>query len=205
MAIDIRRERAALYRASARDVDEVVVPPADYLAADGHGDPNTSPDYAEAVSALYTAGYAVRAALTARTGEAFVVGPLEGLWSSADPAAFATGRKDDWDWTMLIPLPAAVTAEDVAAGLAAAVERKPDVPVDRVRPLALDEGRSLQILHVGPYDAEAPTLARLHHEVMPARGLTWNGPHHEIYLGDPRRVAPERLRTVLRQPVRAVG
>lgn len=204
MAIDVRRERAELYRAGARDFVEVVVPPAEYLAVDGHGDPNTSDDYAAAAAALYTAGYAVRAAVKARTGEAFVVGPLEGLWTAADPAAFATGRKADWDWTMLIPLPAVVSAEDVAAGLATAAERKPDVPVSRVRPLALDEGRSLQILHVGSYDDEAPTLARLHHEVMPARGFTWNGPHHEIYLGDPRRVPPERLRTVLRQPVRPV-
>jgi hypothetical protein len=205
MAIDIRRERAELYRAGTREVAEVVVPPADYLAADGHGDPNTSADYAAAVSALYTAAYAVRAALKGRTGEAFVVGPLEGLWTAADPAAFAAGRKADWDWTMLIPLPGVVTADDVAAGLATATERKPEVPVGRVRLLALDEGRSLQVLHVGSYDDEAPTLARLHHEVMPARGLTWNGPHHEIYLGDPRRVAPERLRTILRQPVRPVG
>jgi hypothetical protein len=204
MAIDVRRERADLYRAG-RDWAEVEVRPADYLAVDGHGDPNTAPEYADAVAALYGAGYAVRAALKARTGDAFVVGPLEGLWSSPDPAAFAEVRKADWDWTMLIPLPAAVSADDVAVGLGAAAARKPDLPVDRVRPLTLDEGRSLQVLHVGSYDDEAPTLARLHHELMPARGLTWNGRHHEIYLGDPRRVAPERLRTILRQPVRPVG
>lgn len=204
MPTDVRRERADLYRAGP-EWAEVVVPPADYLAIDGHGDPNTSAAYADAVGALYTAAYAVRAALKRRTGEPFVVGPLEGLWSSADPAAFAAGRKGDWDWTMLIPLPAAVTRDDVAAGLTAAAARKQDLPVDRVGPLTLDEGRSLQALHLGPYDDEGPALARLHHEVMPARGLTWNGRHHEIYLGDPRRVAPERLRTVLRQPVRPAG
>ncbi len=66
----------------------------------------------------------------------------------------------------------------------------------------MDEGRSLQILHVGSYDAEAATLARLHDKVMPARGLTWNGRHHEIYLSDPRKVAPEKMKTVLRQPVK---
>ena len=204
MAIDVRRERADLYRAG-RDWAEVDVPPAEYLAVDGHGDPNTAAEYADAVAALYTSAYAVRAVLKARTGEAFVVGPLEGLWSSPDPAAFAEGRKADWDWTMLIPLPGAVVPDDVAAGLAAAATRRPARPVDRVRPLTLDEGRSLQVLHVGSYDDEAPMLARLHHELMPARGLTWNGRHHEIYLGDPRRVPAERLRTVLRQPVRPVG
>ncbi|MBW0254827.1 GyrI-like domain-containing protein [Cellulomonas sp. PS-H5] len=203
MPTDVRRERADLYRAGP-GWDEVVVPPADYLAADGHGDPDSAA-YADAVAALYTAAYAVRAAVKRRTGDAFVVGPLEGLWSSADPSAFTEGRRGDWDWTMLIPLPAAVTGEDVADGLTAAAARGTGLPVDRVVPFTLDEGRSLQALHVGPYDDEGPALARLHREVMPARGLTWNGRHHEIYLGDPRRVAPERLRTVLRQPVRPAG
>ncbi|WP_217616728.1 GyrI-like domain-containing protein [Cellulomonas sp. GbtcB1] len=203
MPTDVRRERADLYRAGP-GWDEVVVPPAEYLAVDGHGDPDSAA-YADAVAALYTAAYAVRAAVKRRTGEAFVVGPLEGLWSSADPSAFTEGRRGDWDWTMLIPLPAAVTGEDVADGRAAAAARGTGLPVDRVVPLTLDEGRSLQALHVGPYDDEGPALARLHREVMPARGLTWNGRHHEIYLGDPRRVAPGRLRTVLRQPVRPAG
>ena len=106
---------------------------------------------------------------------------------------------------MLIPLPEHVSADDIATGLASAAKKKPDASLDRVRALTLAEGRCLQIMHVGPYAEEGPTLARLHHEVMPARGLTWNGPHHEIYLGDPRRAAPEKLRTVLRQPVRPIA
>jgi Uncharacterized conserved protein len=116
----------------------------------------------------------VRAALKERTGADFVVGPLEGLWSSPDPTTFVERRKSAWDWTMLIPLPEAVSEVDIAGGLERAARRRP----------------------------EGPVLARLHHEVMPARGLEFNGPHHEIYLGDPRRMAPERLKTVLRQPVR---
>lgn len=204
MRIDLQRERRDLYRPGTADFTEVVVPPTTYLAVDGHGDPNTSAEYAAAVSALYTGGYGVRAAVKARTGSDFVVGPLSGLWSADDPAAFITGTKADWDWTMLIPLPDLVAEPDIDLGLATAARKKPELPVDRVRPLLLDEGRCLQIMHVGSYDDEAPTLARLHHQVMPARGLTWNGPHHEIYLGDPRRTAPERLRTVLRQPVRPV-
>ena len=133
-----------------------------------------------------------------------VVGPLEGLWTSADRDAFTVRDKDEWDWTMLIPLPDAVGAADIAEGLAAASRKKPDLPVSSLRPLSLAEGRCLQILHVGTYDEEGPVLARLHDEIMPERGLTWNGPHHEIYLSDPRRTAPERMRTVLRQPVRPV-
>lgn len=203
MRIDLKKDRPDLYRPGATDFTEVDVPDTTYLAIDGHGDPNASPAYPAAVGSLYAAAYAVRSALRARTGDDFVVGPLEGLWSAGDPSAFAERRKAHWDWTMLIPLPARVDDDDVAGGLASATARRPDLPVASLRAVGLREGRSLQILHVGSYDAEAAVLARLHREVMPARGLTWNGPHHEIYLSDPRRVAPERLRTVLRQPVRA--
>lgn len=202
MRIDVKRDRPDLYRPGSTDFVEVDVPPTAYLATDGRGDPNTSPAYAAAVAALYTVGYAVKFALRARTGDDLVVGPLEGLWSSADHTAYRDRRKGEWDWTMLLPLPDLVTREEVEAAREAAAARKAALPVDAVRWFELVEGRSLQIMHIGSYDDEGPTLARLHEEIMPARGLTWNGRHHEIYLGDPRRTAPERLRTVLRQPVR---
>lgn len=205
MRLDLKKQRKDLYQPGSGDFAEVVVPLMRYLAIDGHGDPNTSPEYSGAVAALYTSAYATRSAHRERTGDDFVVGPLEGLWSSPDPTAFADRRKGEWAWTMLIPFPDPVTADDAAEGLRRAASRKPALPVAGVRLLEWAEGRCLQILHVGPYDAEGPTLARLHREVMPARGLTWNGRHHEIYLGDPRRAAPDRLRTVLRQPVKPVG
>ena len=205
MKIDLKRDRKDLYQPGSKDFTEIDVPPMTYLAIDGHGDPNTSPAYAAAVESLYAGAYAIKFALKARTGEDFVVGPLEGLWSSTDPAVFVQGRKDAWDWTMMIPLPAPVSREDIAEGLAKASAKKRDLPIADLRALDLHEGRSLQIMHLGSYDAEAPTLARLHHEVMPARGLTWNGRHHEIYLSDPRKVAPEKMKTVLRQPVKPVA
>lgn len=102
---------------------------------------------------------------------------------------------------MLVPLPSPVGPEDVAAGIAAAAAKRPDLPVPRVRHITMTEGACLQTLHIGSYDDEAPTLARLHREVMPELGVTWNGSHHEIYLSDPRRRAPEKLRTILRQPI----
>lgn len=193
-------KKGPLYRAGKRDFEEVDVPEAQYLAVAGHGNPNEAPEYLAAIQALYTCGFSVKAAYRARTGDDFVVGPLEGLWTSDDPAVFANMEKDAWNWTMLIPLPAEVSADDVAEGQAAAAKKKPELPTPRL--LKLHEGRSLQILHVGSYDSEAPTLSRLHHEVMPALGVTFAGAHHEIYLSDPRRVAPERLRTILRQPIR---
>lgn len=205
MKVDLKKDRPDLYRPPSRDVVEVDVPPMTYLAIDGQGDPNTSAEYADAVAALYTASYATRAELKARAGVEIVVCPLEGLWTSEDPTAFTHRRKGEWSWTMLIAQPDVVTPADLETGLAAAGRRKPELPVDQVRVLELTEGRCLQIMHLGPYDAEGPTLARLHDEVMPERGLTWNGLHHEIYLSDPRRAAPERMRTVLRQPVRDVA
>ena len=202
MRTDIKKDRKDLYQPAADDFTEVDVPAMTYLAVDGHGDPNTSLAYATAIQALYAGAYAIRSAFKKRTGDDFVVGPLEGLWTSADNSAFVTRDKGEWDWTMMIPLPDAVLSQDVAEGLGQAARKKPELPIGELRELRLAEGRSLQILHVGTYDEEAPTLARLHDEIMPRLGLTWNGPHHEIYLSDPRRVAPEKMKAVLRQPVR---
>ena len=202
MRTDIKKEHKDLYQPTAADFTEVDVPAMTYLAIDGHGDPNTSPAYATAIQALYAGAYAIRSAFKKRTGDDFVVGPLEGLWTSADNSAFVTRDKGEWDWTMMIPLPDAVSSQDIVDGLGRAARKKPELPIDALKELPLSEGRSLQILHVGTYDDEAPTLARLHDEVMPRLGLTWNGPHHEIYLSDPRRVAPEKMKTVLRQPVK---
>ncbi len=203
--IDLKKDRKDLYQPGTKDFVDVEVPPMTYLSIDGHGDPNTSGAYTAAVSALYAAAYAIKFAFKARTGADFVVGPLEGLWSSSDPSVFTARRKDDWDWTMLIPLPNPVSGEDIDQGFVTAARKKPDLPIAELRPVTLDEGRSLQITHIGSYDAEAATLARLHDDVMPSRGLTWNGRHHEIYLSDPRKVAPEKMRTVLRQPVKPVS
>lgn len=202
MKIDLKSERKDLYRPPTRDFVEVVVPPITYLTFDGRGDPNTASEYAAGVAALYASAYTIKFGFRARTGDDFVVMPLEGLWVSDDPTSFVERRKDEWSWTMMIALPDAVGADDIAAGLEGAAAKKPELPVAAVEVREIDEGRVLQIMHVGSYDDESPTLARLHDEVMPGAGLTWNGPHHEIYLGDPRRTAPERLKTILRQPVR---
>ncbi|MDO5677017.1 MAG: GyrI-like domain-containing protein [Propionibacteriaceae bacterium] len=199
--IDLKKDLKHLYQPGPKDFVEVDVPPMTYLAVDGEGDPNTSPEYATAVELLFTTGYSIRAAFKQRTGDAFTVGPLEGLWSSPDPTVFTARTKDAWHWTMLIPLPVEVTPEDIEQGRQEAAAKKKDLPHHLLEVREIHEGRSLQIMHIGSYDDEGPTLARLHHELMPALGVTFNGPHHEIYLSDPRKVAPEKLRTVLRQPI----
>ena len=200
---DVKRARRELYGASARDFVLVDVPPMRYLAVDGHGDPNTAREYVEAVEALYPVAYAVKFA-SKRAGRDFVVAPLEGLWRADDPSAFVRRDKSAWRWTMLIAQPDWVDEQMVADAVAGARAKGDRPGLDRVELREVREGRSAQILHVGPYDAEGSTLARLHDEWMPAHGLTFNGDHHEIYLGDPRRTAPEKLRTILRQPVRPV-
>jgi len=193
---DIKKAFPALYSPKRRGFHVVDVPEIAFLMVDGHGDPNTSPAYVDAVTALYTLSYTVRAIAKSDVGRVHTVGPLEGLWSADDPAVFVTREKSAWDWTMMISQPAWITPDIVEAAM-----RKKKA-VDGVRFASYGEGRSVQVLHVGSYDDEAPVLAALHREYLPEHGLTFNGRHHEIYLSDPRRTAPEKLRTILRQPVR---
>ena len=200
---DIKKERKDLYAPSSTDFALVDVPELTYLMIDGDGDPNTAASYREAVEALYAVSYALKFASKKHLDRDYVVGPLEGLWSAADPSSFVRRAKDEWQWTMMIVQPEWITGEMVAKATATTAAKK-DVPaIPILRHERYHEGCSVQILHIGSYDDETSVLARLHDEFMPARGLTFNGPHHEIYLSDPRRTAPDRLRTVLRQPVRA--
>jgi hypothetical protein len=176
------------------------VPPLPYLTVDGHCDPNASADYREAVESLYTTAYAIKFAEKA-DGRDFAVAPLEGLWSAADPSSFVERRKHEWDWTMMIMVPGFVTAAAFEAGRAQAERKRGRLP-GSLRLEVLHEGRCLQALHIGSYDDEGPLLAELHEKIMPDLGVTFDGPHHEIYLGDPRKTAPEKLKTILRQPIR---
>ncbi|MHB8333129.1 MAG: helix-turn-helix transcriptional regulator, partial [Candidatus Dormibacteria bacterium] len=162
---DIKKEREDLYAPNPGYFEIVEVPPLGFLMVDGHGDPNTSTAYREAIEALYAASYAVRAVTKTRRGKVHTVGPLEGLWSADDPEAFRTRDKSAWDWTMMIVQPDWVTADLVEEALAAA--RKKRLPaLGLVRFERYTEGRSVQILHVGPYDDEGPTLERLHRDFL---------------------------------------
>lgn len=190
-----------LYRATTKP-QLVHVPALRFLCLDGHGDPNTSQAYAAAVQALYSVSYAAKFAVKKAGGPAFKVSPLEGLWWAADMSTFLTGDKSEWDWTMMIRQPDAVTG-DLVARLADEVAATKSMPVaTELRLISFEEGAAAQVLHVGPYDTEGPTIARLH-EFIQSHEFTLDGRHHEIYLGDPRRSAPERLRTIVRQPYAA--
>ncbi|BCJ30487.1 GyrI-like domain-containing protein [Actinocatenispora sera] len=197
---DIKRELRQLYAPRNTGWALVDVPEQRFLAVDGAGNPNTAPAYARAVEALYATAYTLKFAAK-RTGDDFVVGPLEGLWWADDPAVFTARAKDAWHWTMLISLPPSATPEQVEHARTAALAKKRNPAIAQLRLHSLHEGRSAQVLHVGSYDDEAPILAHLHDDYLDAHRLRPRGQHHEIYLSDPRRTAPERLRTVLRQPV----
>lgn len=192
-----------LYRAR-RTPELVEVPPLRYLCLDGHGDPNTSPAYADAVQALYAVSYAATFAVRKAGGTDVKVSPLEGFWSAEDMSTFVTGDKGAWDWTMVIRQPDSVT-DDLVARLVDEVAEKKRLPAVRdLRVGTIAEGTAAQVLHVGPYAAEGPTIQRLH-DFIHEQGFVFSGDverHHEIYLGDPRRAAPEKLRTIVRQACR---
>lgn len=199
--IDFRKTLKALYGPPSGKFVPVDVPVMQFVKVDGEGDPNTAAAYKSAVEWLYSVSYGMKFAAKAALGKDYTVPPLEGLWHADDPASFVARRKDEWKWTMMIMVPDFV-GRDLFEAAVAKAGKKLGAPPASLRLEPHDEGRCLQTLHVGSYDDEGPTLATLHGELMPAQGLAFNGPHHEIYLSDPRKVAPEKLRTVLRQPVR---
>ncbi|GEL95896.1 GyrI-like domain-containing protein [Cellulomonas composti] len=199
MALDLKKELPS-YAARNGRFDLVTVPPLQYLMVDGHGDPD-GPAFADALATLYPVAYALKF-LSKSSGRDYTVMPLEALWWSDDMAAFTTARdRSRWDWTVLSLVPEWLTAEDVAAAQETVRRRSGAPPPAALRLETLDEGLVVQTLHVGSYEAEAPVLAAMHHEVIPSRSLRMTGRHHEIYLNDPRRTAPDKLRTILRQPV----
>ena len=204
--LDFKKQDRALYAGKLGQWDTVDVPEMLFLMIDGTGDPN-GPNYARALSALYPVGYALKFASKANDAD-FVVPPLEAVWWADDPGAFVRNDRSSWRWTAMLRMPEDLSEGDLCRTRESSREklvRKGDADVSALDEVRLDyvtEGTCLQTLHIGPYTAEAPVLAELHDRLMPERGLTFNGPHHEIYLSDPRRVAPEKLKTLLRQPVR---
>ena len=200
--IDLKRELREFY-APGREPVIVDVPELAYVMIDGRGDPNTAPEFSQAIEALYTIAYTAKFALKrAAQGPDFTVMPPEGLFWTAGSPELAHGTKSDWNWTLMIMQPDRVTPEVFREAQATALEKKPLEALRRVRLERLAEGRVAQVMHIGPYAAEGPTIERLH-AFIAEQGYELAGKHHEIYLSDPRRAAPEKLKTVIRQPVAA--
>ena len=200
---DVKRELKQLYAPKNRDWQLLTIPPQRFIAVDGHGDPNTATAYAEAVAALYGVAYTLKFACKSESAEHdFVVGPLEGLWYANDASVFTARAKSLWSWTMLVTQPSWVTDAMIdAAKDSPRLQKAGLAALELVHVEHLSEGLSAQLLHVGSYDDEATALKRLHDEYLPRHDLAPGDPHHEIYLSDPRRIEPAKLKTVLRQPV----
>jgi hypothetical protein len=198
--IDYKKLMPKLYSAPAGKFVAADVPEMQFVKIDGQGDPNTDPSYKRAIEWLFSVSYAMKFAAKATKGKDYVVPPLEGLWRADDPQDFVKRRKARWRWTMMIMAPDFTGQSMFEAAVEKAHKKLGEAP-ETLRLELLDEGNCLQTLHIGSYDDEGPVLAKLHEELMPAQGLTFAGPHHEIYLSDARKTAPEKLKTILRQPV----
>ncbi len=190
------------YKAKHHAFRQLAIPSMQYLMIDGHGDPNTSQEFVDAIQALYPIAYKIKFASKLELGKDFAVMPLEGLWWADDMTTFTTARdKSQWDFTLMIMQPDWIT-EDMFEVAIAKVKEKDQTPlIDKVRFETLNEGFVVQTLHIGSFDDEAAILEEMHNQYIPQNNLNLTGKHHEIYLSDFRKVAPAKLKTILRQPV----
>lgn len=201
MKLDFKKELKDLYNPKPGKFTLVKVPKLQYLMVDGQGDPNKVIEYQEAVEALFSVSYTLKFRSKNELGKDYVVPPLEGLWWSDDFDDFRSRRKNNWSWTMMIMVPDWLGKNEFKEAVNTVSSKKPDIKVDRLRLETLTEGLSVQIMHIGSYDDETPTLLKLHDEWLPENGLKERLKHHEIYIGDPRKTPAAKLKTVLRQPV----
>lgn len=170
------------------------------LRAHGEGDPSTSQAYKNAIAALFAVSYAVKFMVKkGSTGVDYGVMPLEGLWWTEGSEPFRLDQRDTWKWAAMIMQPEFVTAPLVRGAQEQVLKKKGLPDVDQLEFQAFQEGRAAQILHIGPYSEEGPTLEKLH-TFIAEQGGTPHGKHHEIYLSDPGKTAPEKLKTIVRQP-----
>ena len=197
--IDYRLKYKNLLQPKAGKVEFLLIPPMKYLMIDGQGNPNTSPDYVDAVSALYSIAYTLKFKIKKTRAIDYNLLALEGLWWMDDMNLFSTETKDQWKWTMMIAQPDFITQEDITTAIDEAGRKKPNPALARIRFEVFDEGQCVQIMHIGPYADEKPNIDLLH-QAIADKGYKLSGKHHEIYLGDPRKSAPEKLKTIIRQP-----
>jgi len=201
MKVDFKKTLDS-YQAKHGQFRIVEVPPLQYVMIDGHGSPDGSA-FAAAVQALYPVAYALKFMSKQQLNKDYVVPPMEALWWADDMQVYATREKDRWEWTVMLMVPDWITAEMFEAAKAKAAKKK-DAParLSDVRLETMEEGTCVQTLHIGSYEDEAPVLRRMHNEFIPEHGYELTGKHREIYLSDPRRVAEDKLKTILRQPVK---
>lgn len=198
--LDLRKQYKPLYSPGSKEFTLIEIPALQYLMIDGHGDPAVTQDYVDAVQTLYSLSYTLKFHLKKTQGIDYTVMGLEGLWWMPDMRNFSLERRADWDWTMMILQPDFVTPGLIGEAKDIAVAKGKAPHASRARLEVLEEGKCVQIMYFGPYVDEAPVIARMHTWIR-EHGYTPSGKHHEIYLSDPRKVAPEKNKTILRQPL----
>ena len=200
--IDYKKELKTLYNASAKNVEMIAVPKMNFLMIDGKGDPNTSPAFQAAVEVLFGVSYTLKFMI--KKGKAAIdygVMPLEGLWWADDMSQFSIDKKADWKWTLMIMQPEPVTGELVQEAIAQVKKKKELAALAKLRFEAFAEGKAAQIMHIGPFSGEGPTIQKVHDHIAAAKAKR-SGKHHEIYLSDIRKAAPEKWKTIIRQPMK---
>jgi hypothetical protein len=199
--IDFKKELKHLYQPSAKEVVQVDVPTANFLMVDGEGDPNTSQTYSDAIEVLYAVSYAVKFMIKKGTlAIDYGVMPLEGLWWADDMSSFTTADKSNWKWTMMIAQPPFVTREIIELAIAEVKKKKNPAAISKIRLESFPEGKCAQIMHIGPFTEEGPTVEKVHQFIDSISQRI--GKHHEIYLSDIRKAAPSKWKTIIRQPMK---
>jgi hypothetical protein len=201
--VDLKKELKELYVPSSKEVSIVRVPKMNFLMIDGIGDPNTSKAYSDSIETLYSVSYSIKFILKKEKEIDYVVMPLEGLWWAEDMGQFSTKNKDKWKWTSMIMQPDFVDKKVFEMAFEQVKIKKNLLMLSKIRFQSFSEGLSVQIMHIGPYSAEIPTIEKLHKFVKES-GHNLRGKHHEIYLSDPRKTAPERIKTIIRQPIEPI-
>ena len=197
--VDYKKELKHLYKPSALKIEFKDIPEMNFLMIDGTGDPNTSLDYKEAIEALFTLSYTLKFMIKkGELGIDYGVMPLEGLWWVDDMSKFDQNKKEDWKWTAMIMQPEVVTNELVASATVEVRKKKNPKALSKIRFEAFTEGKAAQTLHIGPFSEEGPTIKKVHDFIID-NGYKLSGKHHEIYLSDIRRAAPEKWKTIVRQ------
>jgi len=199
--LDLKKELKHLYKPSAKEPSIIDVPAFNYLLIDGKGDPNKAQEYMDAVSALYPVAYTLKFTYKKINPEInYVVMPLEGLWWADDMSNFSVEDKDNWKWTLMIMQPDFITEKMVAEAFSQVKDKKDPVSLPLVRFESFTEGKAAQIMHLGPFSEEGPTIEKLHNYIFSTGGQLC-GKHHEIYLSDIRRANPKNWKTIIRQPM----
>jgi len=200
--LNYKKEFPEFYRPSSKKVEFVDVPEMRFFMIDGKGNPNNSEDYQEVMQTLYGVSFGLKMDFKKKpAGRDYVVPPLEGLWDMDIMEDWSMDNKDGWQWTMMIRIPDFVPQKEIKKAIERVRKKKPEKAkkIDKLRVETYHEGKCAQIMHIGPYDAEGPTVEKLH-KAIKEKDYELEGHHHEIYIGDPRRAKPENLKTIIRQP-----